>query len=163
MSVDRDFLYKADTIITIFNYFKNSSVGGKVKRSLREISENVGFSPATVHRAIQKLHNMGVIDILESDTPNEPDTYVILKEVLISNEEIIRAIDEYENLLKNFVGILKIIKTGIIEKKEDNNNVLFNEFKDSVININDIGDNKYIFVIDGSKMSTDLKKIFGLL
>jgi DNA-binding transcriptional regulator LsrR (DeoR family) len=60
----------------IMDYIKTHSRNGKLTKSLLDIAEQIGYSNATVHRALKALEDKGLVEIKVSDRPTEPNTII---------------------------------------------------------------------------------------
>lgn len=65
----------------VADYIKMYSDKGVLTKSLMDIAEDLGYSNATIHRAIKQMEKDGLVEIIPSDTPRKPNTIVYQGEI----------------------------------------------------------------------------------
>lgn len=65
----------------VVDYLKTFSQNGKLKESLIDIADKLGYSNATIHRTLKRLEEDGLVKIIPSEAPREPNTIVYLGEI----------------------------------------------------------------------------------
>lgn len=91
----------------IEEYIRQHSQDGKLTESLLHIAEQIGYSNATVHRALQALERKGLIQIEKSDKPTEPNT------IIFKGDK-----NEIDNLLSRGVQLSNQMKNNAAEFDE---------------------------------------------
>jgi DNA-binding MurR/RpiR family transcriptional regulator len=81
-------IIKERTQKEIMDYIRTHSRDGKLTKSLLDIAEQIGYSNATVHRALKALEDKGLVEIKASNRPTEPNT-IIFKGKLNPVDEVI--------------------------------------------------------------------------
>lgn len=117
------------TIDELVDYIRTHSQDGKLTKSMLEIAEQIGYSNATVHRSLKSLQEKGIIEIMQSKRPTEPNTIVFKGEINEVDELIARGVQLKTELLEtvnNLQGYLnetqKVIRRleGQLEKHSAN-------------------------------------------
>jgi hypothetical protein len=60
----------------IMDYIRIHSMNGKLTKSLLDIAKDIGYSNATVHRALRILQNNGDIEVIPHAKPTEANTII---------------------------------------------------------------------------------------
>lgn len=125
----------------IMDYIRIHSKDGKLTKSLIDIAEDIGYSNATIHRALKALEEKGLIEINTSDKPTEPNTIIykgdkneideILAQGVKLSEEIKtlgKKVDEY---LSEINWLIRKLQKEVEEK---------DSIKNRIVHIQDIPD-----------------------
>lgn len=62
------------TVQDILHYIKVRQQDGRLQESMMTIAKGVGYSNATVHRALQSLSEQGMVQLIPSDNQGVPQT-----------------------------------------------------------------------------------------
>lgn len=98
----------------IVNYIKMHSQDGKLTKSLFDIAKDLGYSNATIHRALKALQQKGLIEIKEAPKPTSPNTILYKGSVNHTDDLLHRGvelIEKVEELQKELHDYLFEIKT----------------------------------------------------
>lgn len=123
----------------IMDYIRIHSKDGKLTQSLLDIAEQIGYSNATIHRALKSLEEKGMIEISAPEKPTEPNTIIYKGEKNDIDELLSQGVklsDELQNISERLQEYIHEVTIVTSKLKEQNEKAQFNQ--DRVINIVDV-------------------------
>lgn len=97
----------------IANYIKMHSQDGKLTKSIFEIAKDLGYSNATIHRALKALQEKGLVEIKQAPKPTTPNTILYkgsvnpTDDLLHRGVELIEKVEELQRELHDYLFEIK--------------------------------------------------------
>ena len=97
----------------IANYIKMHSKDGKLTKSIFEIAKDLGYSNATIHRALKALQEKGLVEIKQAPKPTTPNTILYkgsinqIDDLLHRGVELIKKTEELQKELHDYLFEIK--------------------------------------------------------
>lgn len=154
-------LAASTTSMAILEALRQNSVDGKVKMSVRDLSQITGHSHATVHRALQRLRFEGWIDILPSDKVNEPDTIVIKREpdtLQSLTEKLTHVMQQMEAHMEEALSIIPVLYQAVSATRSLKPDEMLSVLRDAVASCSMLPGNLFNVVFDLSKLPPDVAR-----
>ena len=126
---------KGRTQKEIIDYIRAHSEDGKLTKSLLEIAKDIGYSNATIHRALHALEESGLIGIEKSEKPNVPNTIYYkgarneIDDFLAQGIKLSQNVDELGKQIHSFLEEA----TWLIRKLENSNSIT-----DRIVHMQDV-------------------------
>ncbi len=133
----------------IIEYIQRHSSDGKLTRSLMTIAQQIGYSNATVHRAMKKLEAIGMIKIIPSDKPTEPNTIVYLGPATTKPSEATtqgtKLVRELQELSQEMFGYFENLSKRM--KQYETDLQTYYELQSRLVDVVNLPDDKYQVMI----------------
>lgn len=123
----------------IIDFIRAYSQDGKLQKSMLEIANHVGYSNATVHRALKALEKKGLIQISEAQRPTEPNTIVYKGDKDEVDELInkgVRLSNKFQELTNELTDYL--YETNRVIRRLDKQMDALSTYQDRIVNVVDI-------------------------
>ena len=154
------------TSMTILEALRQNSINGRVKISVRDLSQITGHSHSTVHRALQRLRFEGWIDIIPSDKVNEPDTIVIKRKpdtVQSLTEKLTHVMQQMEANMEEALSIIPVLYQAVSASKTRSSDEVLSLLRDAVASCSILPGNLCSVVFDLSKLPPDVARYISSL
>jgi DNA-binding PadR family transcriptional regulator len=125
----------------IIDYIRTHSKDGKLTKSLLDIGKDMGYSNATIHRALHALEDNGVIEIAQSNKPTEPNTILYkgshndVDELLAKGVQLSEDVENLGNRVNDFLSEATWLFRKLQKTSEDS-------LEDRIIHVQDIPDSE---------------------
>lgn len=95
----------------IIDYIRTHIEDGKLTKSLLDIAKDIGYSNATIHRALNALSEQGLIDIRQAPQVSLPNTIIYkgddpkdqIDQLLTKGAELTESVRKLEKEISEFV------------------------------------------------------------
>lgn len=117
--VDVEFNFLSKSEHKVHDYIQKKSSKGSVKESMEQIAEHLGISNATVHRAIRKLKEEGIISVVPTSEKTEaneifyhgyPDPKDQVKEIMKLVNRLNLSAKRFQTMLEKKDAEIELLK-----------------------------------------------------
>lgn len=94
----------------VIDYIKTYAENGVLTESLMDIAENLGYSNATIHRALKALEEENLVSIVPAESPRKPNTIIYRgnhkesEDILLEGERLVRRLRELMMDVENYMA-----------------------------------------------------------
>lgn len=94
----------------VIDYIKTYAEDGVLVESLMDIANNLGYSNATIHRALKALEKDDLVRIIPADTPRKPNTIIYqgtskeTADIILEGEKLLRRLRELTEDVETYMA-----------------------------------------------------------